>query len=73
MNQNHLQVSVIIPVYNAECYVSAAIESVLAQSVLPLEIIVVDDSSTDGSGAAARRFVPNVRVVTQPNQGRTGG
>jgi glycosyltransferase involved in cell wall biosynthesis len=69
MNQNHLQVSVIIPVYNAECYVSAAIESVLAQSVLPLEIIVVDDSSTDGSGAAARRFVPNVRVVTQPNQG----
>lgn len=69
MSQTHATVSVIIPVYNAERYLSAAIESVLTQTVLPLEIIVVDDGSTDESGAMARRFVPNVRVVTQANQG----
>lgn len=69
MSQTHSTVSVIIPVYNAERYLRAAIESVLTQTVLPLEIIVVDDGSTDASGAVARRFVPNVRVVTQPNEG----
>lgn len=69
MSQTDAPVSVIIPVYNAERYLSAAIESVLTQTILPLEIIVVDDGSTDVSGAVARRFVPNVRVVTQPNQG----
>jgi glycosyltransferase involved in cell wall biosynthesis len=69
MSQTHSTVSVIIPVYNAERYLRAAIESVLTQTVLPLEIIVVDDGSTDASGTVARRFVPNVRVVTQPNEG----
>ena len=69
MSQTHSTVSVIIPVYNAERYLRAAIESVLTQTVLPFEIIVVDDGSTDASGTVARRFVPNVRVVTQPNEG----
>jgi glycosyltransferase involved in cell wall biosynthesis len=69
MNQIHSTVSVIIPVYNGERYLSAAIESVLAQTVLPLEIVIVDDGSTDESKMVARRFVPNVRVVTQSNGG----
>ncbi|MFN8492866.1 MAG: glycosyltransferase family A protein [Caldilineaceae bacterium] len=56
MNDSHLLVSVIIPVYNGERYLSAAIESVLAQNYRPLEIIVVDDGSTDDSAAVAKRF-----------------
>lgn len=49
-------VSVIIPVYNAGLYVAEAIKSVIAQSHKPLEIIVVDDGSTDSSAEVIKRF-----------------
>jgi glycosyltransferase involved in cell wall biosynthesis len=49
-------VSVVIPVYNTEKYLAEAIRSVLAQTYRPLEIIVVDDQSTDNSAAVARSF-----------------
>ena len=55
-------ISVIIPVYNAERYLGEAIESVLAQHLLPDEILVVDDGSTDGSAAVAQSF-PMVRYL----------
>jgi len=61
-------VSVIIPVYNAEPYVAEAIESVLAQSYNPIEIIAVDDGSTDGSAAVIKRF-PAVQYHFQANAG----
>ncbi|MCB0209224.1 MAG: glycosyltransferase family 2 protein [Anaerolineae bacterium] len=61
-------VSVIIPVYNAEPYVAEAIESVLAQSYNHIEIIAVDDGSTDNSAAVVKRF-PAVHYYTQPNAG----
>jgi glycosyltransferase involved in cell wall biosynthesis len=61
-------VSVIIPVYNAELYVAEAIESVLAQSYNQVEIIAVDDGSTDGSAAVVQRF-PAVQYYFQPNAG----
>jgi glycosyltransferase involved in cell wall biosynthesis len=61
-------VSVIIPVYNVELYVAEAIESVLAQSYNRVEIIAVDDGSTDGSAAVVQRF-PTVRYYFQPNAG----
>ncbi|HEY8600249.1 MAG TPA: glycosyltransferase [Thermomicrobiales bacterium] len=61
-------VSVIIPVYNGARYLTEAIESVLAQTDPPLEIIVVDDGSTDGSAAIAAAF-PAVHLISQPNRG----
>ncbi len=66
-NQSPL-VSVIIPVYNAERYVAEAIESVLAQTYNPVEIIVIDDGSTDGSAKVIKRF-PSVQYYSQPNTG----
>ena len=49
-------VSVIIPVYNYDRYLGEAIESVLSQTYQHLEVIVVDDGSTDQSGEVARSF-----------------
>lgn len=62
-------VSVIIPAYDAERFLAEAIESVLAQGVEGLELIVVDDGSQDGTAAVARGFGPPVRVMEQENQG----
>jgi glycosyltransferase involved in cell wall biosynthesis len=61
-------VSVMIGVYNAEPYLGEAIESVLTQDYRPIELIVVDDGSTDGSAEVARSF-PQARVVRQENAG----
>lgn len=61
-------ISVMIGVYNAAPYIGEAIESVLAQDYEPIELIVVDDGSTDGSGDVARAF-PDVRVIRQENGG----
>jgi glycosyltransferase involved in cell wall biosynthesis len=62
-------VSVIIPVYNTEKYLAEAIESVLAQTYQPIELIVVDDGSTDGSAAVARRYLPRLTYFYQANAG----
>jgi glycosyltransferase involved in cell wall biosynthesis len=62
-------ISVVIPCYNAERYIAATIESVLAQGHPGLELIVVDDGSKDGSVELVRRLFPQVRVERQPNAG----
>ena len=51
------EVSVIIPVYNAEPYLRQCLDSLLAQTMTELEILCVDDGSTDGSSAVIRRFM----------------
>jgi glycosyltransferase involved in cell wall biosynthesis len=61
-------VSVVIGVYNAERYLAEAIESVLGQDYRPIELIVVDDGSTDGSGTVAQRY-SEVSYLHQPNGG----
>lgn len=67
---NQITISVIIPLYNKAASVEATLASVLAQSVQPLEIIVVDDGSTDDSAERAERFAERgVRVVRQANGG----
>jgi glycosyltransferase involved in cell wall biosynthesis len=64
-------VSVLIPCFNAAQYVGAAIESVLAQTYSPIEVIVVDDGSTDGSAKVLDAFRRRgVTVITQANGGQ---
>lgn len=65
-------VSVIIPVYNAEKYLRECLDSVVNQTLREIEIICVDDGSTDGSPAVLAEYAardPRVRVITQKNAG----
>lgn len=61
-------VSVVTPVYNGEAFLRETLESIFAQDYEPFEVIVVDDGSTDGSGAIARSY-PAARYIRQHNQG----
>lgn len=72
MNQNGPLVSVIVPAYNAEKYLGEALESALAQTRQDVEIILVDDGSTDGTAAIARSFGARVQLVQQENRGVGG-
>jgi glycosyltransferase involved in cell wall biosynthesis len=62
-------VSVIIPTYNYRRYVTDAVESALAQTYRPIEVIVADDGSTDGTGEELRRFGDQIRYLHQENRG----
>ncbi len=61
-------ISVVIPVFNGERFLATAIQSVLDQTYRPVEVLVVDDGSTDGSAAVARSF-EGVRVIEQAHAG----
>jgi glycosyltransferase involved in cell wall biosynthesis len=61
-------VSVIIPVYNCEQYIAESIESVLNQTYHPIQTIVVDDGSVDGSAEIAQAY-KDVTYIYQENQG----
>ena len=62
-------VSVIIPVLNGEAYIACALESIYAQSWQNIEIIVVDDGSTDNTATLVQHRFPQVRYFFQPNSG----
>lgn len=67
------KVSVIMPMYNAQAYISAAIESVLSQTFTDWEMLIVDDCSRDNSSTIVERYASQDRRITllrlQTNQG----
>lgn len=60
-------VSVVVPTYNGELWVGDSLRAVLAQSYPALEIIVVDDGSTDSTCDVVRQAAPQARLLTQAN------
>lgn len=67
-------ISVIVPVYNAENFLDQCLESIVVQSYPRLEILVVDDGSTDGSGEKCDSWAKRderIRVIHQPNGGHS--
>ena len=65
-------ISVIVPVYNEEKYLKQCVDSLLAQSYRDLEIIIIDDGSTDGSSEICDEYEKRdsrVRVFHKENQG----
>jgi glycosyltransferase involved in cell wall biosynthesis len=63
------EVSVVIPTYNTAHYLGEAIDSVLIQSFRDIDILVIDDGSTDETEALMCRYGPPVRYIRQPNGG----
>lgn len=67
------EISVIVPVYKAEDYLHACVDSILSQTVSGFELILVDDGSPDGCGAICDDYAARdsrVRVIHQENQGQ---
>ena len=65
-------VSVIVPLYNAAPYIVEALESIVASTYRPIEVIVMDDASTDDGLSIAQDFAtshPEVRVLHQKHAG----
>lgn len=65
-------VSVIVPAYNAEAYLAETLESVLEQNWQPLELLVVDNDSTDRTFAVAESFGRRVRIISRGSHGQPG-
>ena len=62
-------VSVIIPVYNSEIYLEECLDSIISQTYQNIEIIVVDDGSTDSSPEILKKYSDKVNIISQKNQG----
>lgn len=71
-NGDAIRVSVVIPNYNYEHFVADAIDSALALDWPHVEVIVVDDGSTDGSRAVIERYGQRITAFFQSNQGQVG-
>lgn len=68
-----MKVSVIIPVYNSERYLHVCLDSVLGQTLKDIEVVCIDDGSTDGSAALLAEYASRdtrIRVLTQVNAGQ---
>jgi len=62
-------VSVVIPAHNSVRHIVPTLDSILAQRHRPLEILVIDDGSTDKTSAIVRDYAPEVRLIQQPQRG----
>jgi glycosyltransferase involved in cell wall biosynthesis len=62
-------VSCVVPVFNGERYLGEALDSILAQTYRPLEVIVADDGSTDDTAGVMRRYGDRIRCVQQAHAG----
>ncbi len=65
-----LTLSIVIPVYNEENYLKLCLNSIAAQSIMPTEVIVVDNNSVDSTKSIARSY-PFVKVMQEKRQGQT--
>ena len=65
----NVTVSVVVPAYNYARYLPKAIDSALGQTHPPLEVIVVDDGSTDDTPRVLAAYADRIRVIRQANQG----
>ena len=66
---SHFNISVIIPTFNRRHTLKRAINSVLNQTLKPVEIIVVDDGSTDGTDEWLQLYHPSIKLISQSNSG----
>ena len=64
-----MKVSIIIPVYNAEKYLKECIESALAQTYDDIEVIAIDDGSTDDSLKILNSYSDRIKIITKENGG----
>lgn len=70
MIQDFIKISVVIPLYNKKEQIAQAIASIMAQTLLPMEIVVVNDGSTDGSELVVEALTnPMIRLIHQKNGG----
>lgn len=72
MNNKKIRVSIIVPIYNVEKYLDRCIETIIEQSYTNLEIILVDDGSTDSSGKIADKYAlidKRIKVIHKLNEG----
>jgi glycosyltransferase involved in cell wall biosynthesis len=68
---NKPTISIIIPAYNAERWISETLQSILAQSFVDYEVIVVDDGSTDNTVSVATGFGEHVKCICRPHSGKS--
>lgn len=68
-------VSIIVPIYNVDQYLNQCVDSILAQTYKDIEVLLVDDGSTDASGLICDQYAikdQRVRVIHQENMGLSG-
>jgi len=65
-------ISVVVPAYNEEPYIAEALDAIFAQTLAALEVLVVDDGSTDGTVEVVGRYGDRVHLIRQENRGCPG-
>ena len=67
-----MRISVVIPAYNAEKHLERSVNSILKQTYKPLEIIIVDDQSTDQTSRIIKSYGEKVNYYFNPDKGQSG-